>query len=151
MSDAEALARSRSAVLNVLLAVGLGIAASGAALGRRDPADAPIPPSRARGPAQVALLGLVGVSVAARRLISSRTALRDPLRRASRLFWGPLAAAIVGAIAIPLGFAYGWASEPLLSAVAPFWVAALALGALAIPRASMLDGLDDDTPGEPST
>jgi hypothetical protein len=37
---------------------------------------------------------------------------------------------------------YGWIVRPRLDAVAPFWVAALALGFLALPRAAELDGFD---------
>jgi hypothetical protein len=53
--------------------------------------------------------------------------------------------------------------RPRLDGVAPFWVAALALGVLALPRSVALEGLDepgaepgasvrsapDDRPGEP--
>jgi len=145
--DAAALDRTRSAVLNVLIVAALGIALSGGALRQRDPAGTPFSPVRVRGPAQVALAALFAASVAARRIIASRTALRDPARRASRLYRGHVVAAVVGALAVPLGFAYGWEAEPDLRAIAPFWVAALALGILAIPRASGLDDLDD--PREP--
>ncbi len=145
--DAAALDRARSAVLNVLILAALGIVISGWALRRRDPAATPVSPLRARGPAQVALAVLFAASVAARRTLASRTALRDTGRRASRLYRGHVVAAVLGAMAIPLGFAYGWEAEPDLRAIAPFWVAALALGILAIPRASGLDDLDD--PREP--
>ena len=39
-------------------------------------------------------------------------------------------------------FAYAYAARPRLDAIAPFWVAALALGILATPRGYELDGLD---------
>ena len=50
------------------------------------------------------------------------------------------------ALAVPLGLAYGWFVRPRLDAVGPFWVAALALGFLALPRAHELDGFDDPMP-----
>jgi hypothetical protein len=42
---------------------------------------------------------------------------------------------------VPIGFAYAYAVRPTLDAVAPFWVAGLALGFLALPRAAELEGL----------
>jgi hypothetical protein len=53
-----------------------------------------------------------------------------------------VAAAAVGALAVPLGLVYGWTVRPRLDAVAPFWVAALALGFLALPRVHELEGFD---------
>jgi hypothetical protein len=145
-SDPESanLARTRSAVLNVLVVVGGGIAASGWILGRHDP-DAALPwgTMKTRQIAFGSLVALVAGSYTTLRVLTGREALRDPEKRASRFFRGRVAASIVGALAIPLGFAYGWSIDSRLQAVAPFWIAALALGWLAMPRGGELDGFDE--------
>jgi hypothetical protein len=56
---------------------------------------------------------------------------------------------LIAALAVPLGFVYGYAIDPTLPAVAPFWVAALTLGFLSLPRRSILDDFDDPLPLEP--
>jgi len=76
------------------------------------------------------------------RVGSNRDALRDPIARAGRFTRSRVTASAVAALAIPLGFAYGWFADPRLEALAPFWVAALGMGFLAIPRGHELDGLD---------
>ncbi len=146
--SAEAcLDRTRSAVLNVLVAIGAGIAASGWALGQHEP-DAVLPwsPVTTGRASMVALVGLVALSYATLRISSGREALKDPGRRASRFFRGRVAAAIVGGLAVPLGFAHGWFVDPRLEALAPFWVAALGLGFLALPRGPELDDFDEPMP-----
>ena len=136
-ADAEVLARTRSAVLNVLLVAGLLIALSGWALRSLDRGATLWPPDRARRVAFGVLLGLVAASLIARRAIGRRP-------RPARFFQAHLAAAILGALAVPLGFVYGYAVAPTLDAVAPFWVAGLALGFLALPRrAELADGNPD--------
>jgi hypothetical protein len=141
------LERTRSAVLNVLVFVGAGIAASGWVLGNHDP-DAVLPWGfvKTRQVALGVLAGLVAVSYAILRIIAGREALRDPARRASRFFKGRVAASCISALAVPLGFAYGWFVDPLLGSIAPFWIAALALGFLALPRGPELDDFDEPMP-----
>ncbi len=138
------LERTRSAVLNVLVVVGGGIAASGWILGRHDP-DAALPwgTLQTRQIALGLLVGLIAASYASLRVIAGRRALADPEKRSSRFFRGRLTASIIGALAIPLGFAYGWYVDSRLQAIAPFWVAGLALGFLALPRGNELDGFDE--------
>ncbi len=68
-----------------------------------------------------------------RRFGAGRSRLRDPGRRASRFYQAHLTSAVVGSLAIVLGLCYGWWVRPRLDAVSPFWVAALALGILALP------------------
>jgi Na+/H+-dicarboxylate symporter len=136
------LDRTRATVLNVLIVVGVGIALSGFALRDRNRGvllGSPLPVQRG---AHMALIGLIVASFALRRVVAGRSALRDPARRSKRLYWAHVLSAIVGALAVPLGFAYGWAIRPRIDAVAPFWVAALALGLLALPRAHELEGFD---------
>ena len=50
---------------------------------------------------------------------------------------------------MPLGLAYGWLVRPRLDAVGPFWVAALTLGFLALPRARQFEDLDLDLESRP--
>ena len=143
------LERTRSAVLNRLIAVALGIGVSGVLLRGRD-AAALRRASDLSAHGLLAGLALVAVaSVVVRRLGTSRAALRDPARRALTFRRAHVRAAEIGALAVPLGLAYGWLIRPRLDAVSPFWVAALALGLLAWPRAAELDGFEDPIP-EPS-
>jgi hypothetical protein len=140
----DCLKRTRSAVLNVLVVVGGGIAASGWILGRHDP-DVALPwgTLRTQQVGLGALAGLVVASYATLRLLNSRDALRNSEKRFSRFYRGRVAASMIAAVAIPLGFAYGWYVDARLQAVAPFWVAALAIGLLAMPRGRELDGFEE--------
>lgn len=138
--------RTRSTVLNVLVVVGAAIAASGWVLGRRDGGALlwnPVSASRIAG------VGLVALLVASRVLVrvgAGRSALRDPTTRAGKFARMHVAAAVVGGLAVPLGFAYGWAIQPRIEAVAPFWVIALASGFLALPREHELADFDEPIP-----
>jgi hypothetical protein len=147
------LERTRSAVLNVLIAAGVGIAVSGALLRGRGRGVLP------RGDlAPVALLGgLLTPALAnifCRRVWAGRSALRDPARRAARFYRAHVGAACAAALAVPLGLAYGWLFDPKLGAVGPFWVVALGLGSLALPRSYELEGFDrsprEPEPSEPN-
>ena len=138
----DCLLRTRSAVLNVLLCVGSGIAVSGWGLRRRRLGQLP-PwgwdlPLTQRG-AMAALIGLIALAYVILRLGTSRDRLRDPATRGGRFFRSRVVAAVVAAGAIPLGFVAGWANDPRLEALAPFWIAALGLGFLALPRGHELD------------
>jgi len=146
----DCLARTRSAVLNVLLFIGAGIAVSGYLLGRHRLGQPPLLGlNLTRRGAMAGLLGLILLAYLILRVGSGRSLLRDPSRRAARFFRARVAVAIVGALAIPLGFAAGWSNDPRLEALAPFWIAALGLGFLAIPRGSELD--DFAEPIEPAS
>lgn len=140
------LERTRSAVLNVLVGVGVAIALSGVALRARDRWA----PLRVADPVRRGILGgLLAVVVASytvRRVMANRIALREPEQRGSRFFRAHLLSALIATLAVPLGLAYGWVSRPVLNEVAPFWIAALALGFLALPRALELDGFDEPMP-----
>lgn len=140
---AACLDRTRSAVLNVLVAVGAGIAASGLYLGRLDRGALLWPEQAAERVAHAALFTVIAAGFVALRVFGSRSALRDPGRRATRFYRAHVAGAAIGALAVPLGLAYGWAIRPRLDGVAPFWVAALALGLLAWPRAAELDDFEE--------
>ncbi|WP_435018333.1 hypothetical protein TA3x_000298 [Tundrisphaera sp. TA3] len=112
--------RTRSAVLNILVAASAGIAASGWLLRDREITEAPPGGTlQAHRLAMLLLLGLVAIAYATLRA-------------------GPgkfrVIAAAVAALAVPLGLAHGWYVDPALPTIAPFWVAALGLGALAYPR-----------------
>ena len=136
------LERTRSAVTNVLLAVGLGIAVSGWALARREPGLPPWPPTQARRVAYAALCALIAASVTIRRVWASRCGLRKSARRAARLYASHVVSAGVGALSVPLGFAYAWSVRPTLDGVGPFWLAGLALVALAQPRDNEIEAFD---------
>jgi hypothetical protein len=143
-SATACLARTRSAVLNVLVVVGAMIAASGWVLGHHDP-DAALPWGfrETRQALLIALAVLVALSYLILRVVAGRDRLRDPSQRASRFFRGRVASASVAALAVPLGFAHGWLLDPSIKALAPFWVAALGLGFLALPRGHELDDFDE--------
>ncbi|MGE3820834.1 MAG: hypothetical protein AB7I30_15580 [Isosphaeraceae bacterium] len=142
----DCLERTRSAVLNVLIAVGLGIATTGLLIRWRD-GWAAIRASDTVGRGLLGTLaGLLVLSVVIRRIGAGRESLRDPATRARRFLISHVASASVGALAVPLGLAYGWFVRPRLDAVLPFWVAALALGVLAFPRASALEGFEEPCP-----
>jgi hypothetical protein len=52
-------------------------------------------------------------------------------------------------VALGLGLASGWFDRPSLAEVLPFWVAAIAIGALSWPRAIELEDLDPAPSQEP--
>jgi hypothetical protein len=139
------LDRTRSAVLNVLMAAGLGIAISGWLLRwheRRALFPGAHPQLR-----QGLIVGLFGVAVASyvvRRVMTRRGALHDPKQRAARFYRGHVLAAVLAALAVPLGLVYGWIDRPRLDTVGPFWVVTIALGLLALPRAYEMEGFDSD-------
>jgi hypothetical protein len=143
------LSRTRSAVLNVLVAVGAGIAASGWALGRHEPiAVLPWSLTRSRQAALGVLIAVIAASFALFRIGSGREALRDPSTRTTRFFRSRVAASAFAALAVPLGFAHGWFLDPRLEALAPYWIAALGLGFLALPKGPELDDFDEPIPGD---
>jgi hypothetical protein len=144
------LDRTRSAVLNVLVAVGAGIAVSGWVLGRLDRGALLWDPVMARRLSIIVVVALLLASRIVLRTGSGRAALKDPATRASRFERSHLIAAIVGALAVPLGFAYGWAVKPRLEDISPFWVVALASGFLALPRSHELAGFDEPIPDLPA-
>jgi hypothetical protein len=131
----DCLARTRSAVLNVLVVIGLSIAVSGWVLRARAAGERQRQPTKIldRG-LTVGLLVTGTASYLSRRIMGRRSALDDPSRRERRFFWAHLVPAILAALAAPLGLAYGWFVDPSLGAVIPFWVVPLALGFLALPR-----------------
>src|SRR5437867_1091508 len=93
---AGCLDRTRSAVLNVLVFVGAGIAVSGWALGRRDRGALLWDPDMARRVSIVVLLSLLVASRVVLRVGSGRSALRDPSQRARRFRRAHIASALIG-------------------------------------------------------
>jgi hypothetical protein len=140
------LERTRAVVLDILVADGIGIAISGSLLRRADIGFLLRAPDIVGQMLLGTLMALAISSYVWRRVWSGRAALRDPARRARRFYLGHVVAAAIGALAVPLGFAYGSLIDPELIGVGPFWVVALALGALALPRASDLTDFDDPMP-----
>jgi hypothetical protein len=148
----DCLKRTRSGVLNVLVAVGMVVALSGMLLRNRTEGALQPVPNRLN---EVMFLGLILIFVAStitHRSLGRRARLRDPLRRSQRFFLGHVLAAAVGALAAPLGLAYGWLISPRLEAILPFWITALVLGILAYPRGRELEGFGAPMapPGEPA-
>ncbi|MGO9468387.1 MAG: hypothetical protein ACLQVF_30000 [Isosphaeraceae bacterium] len=136
------LERTRTAVLNVLIAVGLCIALSGGLLRFRTEALAP---SAARNLHQKLMAGLIVISVisyAARRILSQQAIRGQAASRQSLFYWSHLLPALIAALAAPLGLAYGWWVNASFRSVVPFWIAALALGSLALPRAREVEYFD---------
>lgn len=125
--DGQGLRRARSAVANVLVAAAAGILGSGIALRPMERGVNWREAERARPWAYGGLVALVLASRAAYRGLATRGASAN------------VAAAAIGGLAVPLGFAYGHEIDPRLEAVAPFWVAAIALGALAWPRGPLAE------------
>jgi hypothetical protein len=144
----DCLAKTRSAVLNVLVATGLMIAVSGWLLRLRAGAfDRPAQPTRLLHQGLMTALAVVAASsYLARRLLGRRAALRDPSRRARTFFRAHVLPALIAALAAPLGLAYGWFLAPSLESVIPFWVVALALGFLSLPRVAELADFDQTMP-----
>jgi hypothetical protein len=141
------LAKTRSAVLNVLVAVGFTIAVSGWLLrARPGPAERSQLTHAIHLGLMAALLILGATSFVSRRLMGRRSWLRDPMRRERRFFWSHVLPALFAALATPLGLAYGWFVAPQLELVIPFWVIPLALGFLALPRAAELADFDRPMP-----
>jgi hypothetical protein len=136
------LARTRSVVLNLLVVSGAVMAAGGFALRGLERGATLWPPSVAGRVAHAGLFGLIFLSYLMRRVLASRTALRDPKARSRRFFRAHVVSASIGALAVPLGLAYGYAIRPKLDAVGPFWVAAMALEFLALPRGYELNDFD---------
>jgi hypothetical protein len=136
------LSQTRSAVLNVLVAVGATIAISGWLLRGREPAAAGQTSRDVHQVLLIALLALAVLSFLLRRIMGRRSALSDPTRRARRFFWSHVLPAIMAALIAPLGLLHGLLSDPGVEAISPFWVVPLALGVLALPRASELRGFD---------
>jgi len=136
--------------LNVLIAVGLCMALSGGLLRFRTGA---LGPSASRDLHQDLMAGLVGVGVisyATRRILSQRTVRGQAAARESRFYWSHVLPAIVAALAAPLGLVYGWWVDGSVQSVVPFWVVALAMGSLALPRASELECFDPPASGSGS-
>lgn len=155
-SDPAAVAclnRTRAAVLNIIVATGLVLVVSGFVIREFDLGMPRFPEVPARRVAYGVLLGLVVLSYATRRALSSRSALRDPVTRGPRFYLAHVAGALIGSLAVPLGFVYGAAVRPDLREIAPFWVAGMALGFLALPRGHELEDFDEPMadPRRPNT
>jgi len=136
--------------LNVLIAVGLCIAVSGGLLRLRIGAPGL---SASRALHQQLLAGLMVISVisyATRRILSQRTVHGQEPSRESRFYWSHVLPAIIAALAAPLGLVYGWWVDESVQSIAPFWVVALALGTLALPRARELECFDRSASGSGS-
>lgn len=135
----DCLARTRSAVWNILVLDGLAIALSGLALRRRAWGAALVSLEAAAWWTNAVLLGLI-VSSTAVRLVS---VLPWASRRPGRFIAAHVLSAALGTLALPVGFLYAWTVRPRIEAVAPCWAVAIVLGLLALPRADEAELIDD--------
>ena len=130
-------------MLNVLVAVGLTIAVSGWLLRGRPP---DVAGQAGRDVHQALTFGWLGLGVSefpAEANHGPAHCAERPIRAASRGSSGlTFSRRSTAALIAPLGLLYGWLSDPRLEAIIPFWVVPMALGLLALPRASELDGFD---------
>ncbi len=125
-------------MLNVLVVVGLSIAVSGWLLRAR--AESALPAKGLGDALYGTLIAVAVASYAARRLIGARVSRTLPGRRDHLFYWSHVGPALIAALAVPLGLAYGWLVSPRLDAVIPFWAVPFALGFLSLPRqAELLD------------
>jgi hypothetical protein len=137
------LLRTRSAVLNTLVGVGLSIAVSGWLLRGRAETWQPRPATVWKETLTGGLIVLGMASYLSLRIMCQRARRSQPDARLSRFFWSHLIPALIAAAILPLGFAYGWMVAPQLDAVIPFWVVPLALGFLSLPRQRELRDFHD--------
>jgi hypothetical protein len=143
---ASCLEHTRSAVMSVLLLDGLVIAGSGLFLRLRGPEITLISPEEAYRWSHLILLILMFLGSALRLIGTARPVLENPRHRSRWFFWSHVGSALLGLLALPVGFAYAWAVRPRLSAVGPFWAVALVLGLLALPRLDEILGFDRPMP-----
>lgn len=134
------LDRTRAAVLNLLVITGLFIAISGGVLRWRAAHEDGIGSKSLHEKLMIGLCLLAIASFLCRRLLGRRARLKDPDTRAPRFFWSHFLPALVAALAAPLGLLHGWFIASGLESIGPFWVVALALGFLALPREHELTG-----------
>lgn len=144
LASLECLKRTRSGVLNVMVGAGAVVALTGLSLRGRTAGALALggPAERTGQTLLIALFVIFVVSSVLRRVMGRRSRLRDPEWRWRRFYWGHIIPAAVGALAAPLGLAYGWLISPSFQAVFPFWVVALLLGILAYPRGRELEDFD---------
>ena len=145
-ASASCLEQTRSAVMSVLLLDGLMIAFSGLLLRLRGPGITLMPPEEAYRWSHLILLILMFLGSALRLIGTARPVLDNPRHRSRWFFWSHVGSALLGLLALPVGFAYAWAVRPQLSAVGPFWAVSLVLGLLALPRLDEILGFDRPMP-----
>jgi hypothetical protein len=140
------LERTRSAVLNVLVTIGVMIALSGAVLRAWPVSPLPVGSQAAYRQLTILLVALGAASYASRHILDRKTARAEPSRKNAIFYWAHVAPAVLAALAVPLGLYCGSFVDPRLGAVCPFWVMPLALGLLALPRARELEALGSSPP-----
>ncbi|APW60633.1 hypothetical protein [Paludisphaera borealis] len=137
------LERTRSWVLNILVVVGLMIMASGLILRYVDWKLIVGDVEGWRRALYGGLIGVIAFSHLTRRIMGARDRLRPPETRAERFFKSHVGAAAVGGLAAALGLVYGLTIEPRFESVVIFWVAALVLGILALPKSIELEDFSE--------
>lgn len=137
------LERTRSWVLNVLVADGLTILISALVLRQVGPVVVDVESDLLRKILFGTLFAVFVVAMLVLRRLGGRERLADPTTRASRFFGSHVGAAAIGWAALPTGLIYGLTVDPSLGGLAPFWLAAMVLGKLAYPGAVELEGFDE--------
>jgi hypothetical protein len=140
------LERTRSHVLNVLVVVGLSIAVSGWLLRERIPTWQPRLAKTLNDSLYAALIALAAASYLSKRLLTARAGRAGPERFDRLFYWGHVGPALIAAMAVPLGLAYGWLVRPGIDAIIPFWAVPFVLGFLSFPRRSELNDRVDSSP-----
>ncbi len=139
----QCVERARSAVLNVLVVDGLSILASALILRGWAPIEVEADLNLLK---KLFLGALFACFVAARialRAPGVRARAEDRVTRGRTYVRSRTATAAIGWLALPLGLGYGLTVDPSLSGLAPFWIAAMLLGATALPRRFDLEELDE--------
>ncbi|WP_165072386.1 hypothetical protein [Paludisphaera rhizosphaerae] len=142
-SASRCLERTRSVVLNVMIVDGLAIAATGLLLRRWEGIETDLDRGLLKKVLLGGLFGLFAFAMLVLRQLGGRRRLEPPTTRARRYFTSRVGTAVLGWCALPLGLAYGILIDPSLGGVAPFWLGAMVLGRLALPRAIDLEGFDE--------
>ncbi len=141
-ASASCVQQTRSAVMTLLAIDGLAIALSGILLRQRESGIILWDPLQAGRLAHLALLFVILVGIVIRLVGTTRTFLTPPASRLGRFYWSHFAGAFFGFLGLPIGFIYGWAVRPELRHVGPFWLLAIAMGLLALPRVEELFGFE---------
>lgn len=148
-SSLRCFERTRSTVMTILLIDGLLIAISGLLLRNREPGISLWLAEDAYRRFHLALLILMFVGSFIRLVGMTRLVMNLTRNGFGWFFWSHTGSALIGTLAIPIGFVYGWAVRPMLSTIGPFWAVALVLGILALPRMDELIGIDPSRSSRP--
>lgn len=144
--DSRWLERTRSWVLNILVLDGLSILASALLVRWWGPVEADVDPATLKKGFFGSLFACFVLARILLRQLGSRERLAPGSSRGRRYLQSRVVTAALGWAALPLGLGYALTVEPTVQGIVPYWVAALLLGAIALPRQSDLEGFDEPIP-----